>query len=406
MSAQIFISYRRDDAAAEAGRICSTLRLALGDEAVFMDATSLPAGTQWPQALQEALTTANTLIAVIGPGWLQAESREGRQRRLDQETDWVRQELAIGLMANKVVIPVLVRGATLPPGDALPDCINTLPHRQKLDIRTDYWEHDIQLLLRLLPGLSLDNTTDTTPHSLSDRPRGRSLSHHRMNLRQAILTNVERFLLILAHPQRFLASLTRASPDHVLSASLFAIAMSVLGLLITVPALRLLQVQMEHPSYILLDTTFTFAFWFLYGSAFHLCAKLVRGHGTYASSLCVYLYLRAFSLLIILFSLPIDLIVRQHLLKGANTLSFAFYESLMRDLVDSPVACVCTVMLVLMILWVNLCLVRGYMTIHRVGWLRGMMIGAIGISLNCMISVVLEAPVTQILWKAYLHNPL
>jgi TIR domain len=147
MSAQIFISYRREDTASEAGRICSAIYREFGEDSVFMDTSSIQAGAKWPEEIQSALKAAETIIVVIGPEWLRVGSNEWGQRRIDQENDWVRQELSLALNENKSVIPVLVRGARMPPADALPECINTLPHRQKLDIRNDYWDHDIELLL-------------------------------------------------------------------------------------------------------------------------------------------------------------------------------------------------------------------------------------------------------------------
>jgi TIR domain len=145
------ISYRREDSASEAGRICSAIHQEFGEDSVFLDTSSIQAGAKWPEEIQSALKAAETIIVVIGPEWLRVGSNEWGQRRIDQENDWVRQELSLALKENKSVVPVLVRGARMPPADALPECINTLPHRQKLDIRNDYWDHDIELLLVRLP---------------------------------------------------------------------------------------------------------------------------------------------------------------------------------------------------------------------------------------------------------------
>jgi hypothetical protein len=86
------------------------------------------------------------VLVVIGPGWLKSFDQWGR-RRLDLEGDWVRREIVLALTENKTVIPVLVRGATLPPAEALPEIVRSLLGRQKIDLRVDYWDHAVTLLV-------------------------------------------------------------------------------------------------------------------------------------------------------------------------------------------------------------------------------------------------------------------
>lgn len=146
MSTPIFLSYRRDDTGPDAQAISDALRRAFGDDFVFMDTSSLRAGAVWPEELKSALKAAETVLAVIGPEWLRAGTDQWGRRRIDQEDDWVRQELALALK-DKKVIPVLVRGASLPPAEALPEPLKALSERQAIEIRRNYWSHDIKLLV-------------------------------------------------------------------------------------------------------------------------------------------------------------------------------------------------------------------------------------------------------------------
>jgi len=93
------------------------------------------------------------VIVVIGPDWLRASDEWGK-RRIDKEDDWVRQEISVALTTkNKTVIPVLIRDASLPPPEALPESVRDLVYRQAIEIRTAYWDHDIDLLLgQIAPG--------------------------------------------------------------------------------------------------------------------------------------------------------------------------------------------------------------------------------------------------------------
>jgi pterin-4a-carbinolamine dehydratase len=147
MKPAIFISYRREDAAAEAGRIKSSISEKLKIATPFMDSSSIHAGATWPAEIRDSLHHASIVIVVIGPDWLRASDEWGK-RRIDQENDWVRQEVSIALATKgKIVIPVLVRDAVLPPPDALPESLRDLVHRQAIELRTAYWDHDISLLL-------------------------------------------------------------------------------------------------------------------------------------------------------------------------------------------------------------------------------------------------------------------
>ena len=147
MIAPVFISYRRDDGGSEAIALRDALRREFGEESVFMDTSSLQAGVVWADELQAGIEAAETVLAVVGPDWLRAGSNEWGQRRIDQEQDWVRRELGLALTRSKRVIPVLVRGARLPPADVLPEGLKHLAGRQAIELRRDYWDHDIKLLL-------------------------------------------------------------------------------------------------------------------------------------------------------------------------------------------------------------------------------------------------------------------
>jgi pterin-4a-carbinolamine dehydratase len=146
MSPEIFINYRRDDSIAEAGRIQTAIAQELGHDKVFLDTCSIELGQVWPKRIEEALRLAKVVIVVIGNGWLKISDDWGR-RRIDQENDWVRKELEFAITTEKYIIPVLVSGGLLPPSpELLPQSISVLLNMQAVDIRSQYWDHDILLL--------------------------------------------------------------------------------------------------------------------------------------------------------------------------------------------------------------------------------------------------------------------
>jgi len=141
-----FISYRREDSQAEATALARLLQQEFGDREVFLDHSSIDFGGPWPKEIDEALSRSKTVLVVIGPKWL-GSLDQWQRRRIDNEEDWVRREIVRALNDNKTVVPVLIREAKLPPAEALPEPMKSLPQKQKIDLRADYWDHDVQLLL-------------------------------------------------------------------------------------------------------------------------------------------------------------------------------------------------------------------------------------------------------------------
>ena len=63
----IFISYRRDDSAASAGRLYDHLAHHFGKEQVFRDLDAIAPGTEFEKVIEEQISQCNVLVAVIGP---------------------------------------------------------------------------------------------------------------------------------------------------------------------------------------------------------------------------------------------------------------------------------------------------------------------------------------------------
>jgi hypothetical protein len=163
----VFVSYRRSDVSGYAGRITDTLVAALGAENVFQDVAAVTPGADFHVQIDRSLAASDVVLAVIGVGWLEATTRDGRQR-LFQDDDWVRIELAHALTSGLRVVPVLVGGAVLPKADQLPDDLRDLVRRQAVALRDESFHQDLDRLLRSLRG----EPTDLGP--ASSRPRSRT----------------------------------------------------------------------------------------------------------------------------------------------------------------------------------------------------------------------------------------
>ena len=151
VSGGLFISYRRQDAAAYAGRLHDVL-VQRYSERVFFDITDLSPGTDWSTQLQQAVASSELMLVVIGPQWLSATSPSG-ERRIDDPGDFIRSEIAAALRLNKRVVPVLVAGAMMPHSSELPDDLRGLARRNSVELRDESWDADVERLSRVLDPL-------------------------------------------------------------------------------------------------------------------------------------------------------------------------------------------------------------------------------------------------------------
>jgi hypothetical protein len=145
----IFISYRRNDTEGEAGRLFDDLISEFGENSVFMDVAAIEAGRDFRKVIDESVSTCGVLLAIIGKGWVDAKDDAGH-RRLEDPTDFVRLETASALRRDIPVIPILVRGATMPRPEQLPDDLHDLAYRNSVELTHARWNSDLQLLVDAL----------------------------------------------------------------------------------------------------------------------------------------------------------------------------------------------------------------------------------------------------------------
>jgi ribose transport system substrate-binding protein len=149
MSGKVFISYRRDDSSAWAGRLYDRLFQHFSQNEIFMDVDTIEPGVDFVEAIEEVIGACDVLIAVIGSRWLTSSDRGGR-RRLDIPEDIVRLEIATALKRGIRVVPVLVDGATMPEVGELPDDLKALVRRNAVEIGHNRFNADSERLVTAL----------------------------------------------------------------------------------------------------------------------------------------------------------------------------------------------------------------------------------------------------------------
>lgn len=129
MPPRIFISYRRADAAGDAGRLSDHVQKRFGADRVFLDIDTIEPGTDFVKVLHQSLEETAVMLVVIGPRWTSVQADDG-SRRIDAADDFVRMEVEAALRRDIPVVPVLVQGATVPRPEDLPPSLAGLSKRQ------------------------------------------------------------------------------------------------------------------------------------------------------------------------------------------------------------------------------------------------------------------------------------
>lgn len=141
----IFISYRREDSAGDAGRLADHLHQRFGATRVFLDIDTIEPGTDFVDVLQASVQQTAVMLVVIGPRWAALRNEDGT-RRLDDPKDFVRHEVEAALGRGIPVVPVLVQGAALPRAQDVPPSLARLLTRQAAVLDHADFHDDVERL--------------------------------------------------------------------------------------------------------------------------------------------------------------------------------------------------------------------------------------------------------------------
>jgi hypothetical protein len=149
----VFLSYRRSDAGGWAGRLKDHLVLRFGPDRVWQDVDDLALGADYLPQILENITSADAVLIVIGPHWLD-EGPDGGKARLRNPKDVLRLEIRHALKKPSGVIPALVGGAQMPKSGDLPRSLAPLVNRNGIALVDADWSRSMQLLLERLQDLA------------------------------------------------------------------------------------------------------------------------------------------------------------------------------------------------------------------------------------------------------------
>ena len=146
----VFISYRRDGGDMTAMYFYQALK----DRGynVFYDLEVLRAG-KFNEALLDSIQSCTDFVLILSPHALD---------RCEDESDWVRREIAEALRAHKNIVPVMLKGFNFP--EKLPEDIDDVRYQNGLTCTTEYFEESINRLCQRYLN-SLPATQSNTPAS-------------------------------------------------------------------------------------------------------------------------------------------------------------------------------------------------------------------------------------------------
>lgn len=159
---RIFISYRRSDSSAHAGRLYDHLVDRFGTDNVFMDLQTIAPGDDFVARIDASMAECDVAVIVIGREWL-APSGWRRRSRLHDRNDYVRREIERALNGGVALFPVLVNAATMPTTDELPRSLTGLARVNAIELSDSRWAHDVDRLIAAAAPQAAARSIPTTP---------------------------------------------------------------------------------------------------------------------------------------------------------------------------------------------------------------------------------------------------
>ena len=152
MAGKIFINYRRKLNLMEARLLKKVLERHFGTGRVFLDESGLEGGKHWPHMLEAQVDAAAAMVSLIPKGWA-AIADENGARRLDNQDDFVRFEIARAFTQEIPFLPARLDGADMPTVAELPPNLALLPFKQAMLLRNESFDADADRIAARLKGM-------------------------------------------------------------------------------------------------------------------------------------------------------------------------------------------------------------------------------------------------------------
>jgi hypothetical protein len=150
---KVFISYRREDTGAAAGRLYDRLSRLLLKPNVFFDVSTISGGEDFETKIASAIGRSDAALIFIGDKWLEPVQPSG-QARIWEASDHVRAELRAALARSILVLPVVVAGARMPRPKQLPEDVRAITTKNALPLRHESFDDDAENIVATVLGVT------------------------------------------------------------------------------------------------------------------------------------------------------------------------------------------------------------------------------------------------------------
>lgn len=130
----VFISYRREDGLMYA-RFLSEKLTSSGCH-VFFDKKDIHPGNDFDLTIKKHLEECNDVILIVTKSYFGMHD-SNQQLRIEQDSDWVRKEIALALSQGKNIIPILLNGAQYPKASEIPTDIQAVLKKHYIKTSND-----------------------------------------------------------------------------------------------------------------------------------------------------------------------------------------------------------------------------------------------------------------------------
>jgi len=176
----VFVSYQRADTLFAAHAVGYALRGA-GHEA-FIDTGSIGGGENYPQVISNAVSSANVMVALIGPSFQCARLHEPRSV---VAFEWRRAQFH-----GVPVVPVLVDGGAVP-GDAdLPAELRWFTKRNAYTLRRESFSDDVAAFVEAIPLLGATPRRAARVLWVDDKPANNEIERRTLRPHGIVFDNV------------------------------------------------------------------------------------------------------------------------------------------------------------------------------------------------------------------------
>lgn len=160
---RIFLSFRRADSKSFADNIYDALVEAFGRENILSDVDDIPFGVDFRDYLWEEIAKQDMVLVLIGRGWAMVRDDFGR-KMIENPADMVRMVIEMALQQKKLLIPILVGGASMPVATDLPESLHELCYRRPFEIQgSTAFKADMEKLITSIKRIKFPSDTSPTP---------------------------------------------------------------------------------------------------------------------------------------------------------------------------------------------------------------------------------------------------